>query len=112
MLQLLRNTGGIGVLGMAVAVATVAVAAAYAIRPAERRLALMRPLSLATIFAALCTFASGVAMVFDGISTTAGPIGWSRVAAGAAESVAPMAGAFGCLTIAWMLVAVGLRRHP
>jgi hypothetical protein len=111
MLQLVGNLGGVGVLGMVVAIATVAVAGAYAIRPTEPRLALMRPLSLATIFAALFSFTAGLAMILNGISATAGPIGWSRVAAGAAESLAPLFGAFGCLTIAWILVAIGFRRH-
>ena len=112
MLQLLRNTGGIGMMGMAVAVATVAVALAYAIRPSERRLALMRPLSLATIFAALCTFFAGVSIILRNLSASGPnePIGWHLVAAGAAESMAPLFGAFGTLTIAWVLVAVGMRK--
>lgn len=110
MLQLVRNLGGAGVLGMVVAVATVAMAASYAIRPSERRLALMRPLSLATIFAALFSFTAGLAMVLDGLSATTGPVVWSRVAAGAAESLVPLFGAFGSLTVAWVLVALGFRR--
>jgi hypothetical protein len=35
---------------------------------------------------------------------------WSRIAAGLAVSVAGLFVAFGCLTIAWLLVALGLRR--
>lgn len=112
MLQLVGNLGGMGVLGMLVAIATVAMAAAYAIRPNERRLALMRPLSLATIFAALFSFTAGLAVILDGISATgAANVGWPRVAAGAAESLVPLFGAFGSLTVAWVLVAIGFRRH-
>lgn len=112
MLELWGNAGIVAKAGMAVAVGTVAVAAAYAIRPTEGRLALMRPLSLATVFAAACTFFAGMAAICNGIANTSGPIGWNRVAAGAAETMAPVFAAFASLTIAWVLVAVGLRRHP
>ena len=44
--------GGVGVLGMAIA---------YAVRPTEQKLMLMRPLSLAAIFAAVCSSSMGVA---------------------------------------------------
>lgn len=109
----MRHTpSGVGVLGMLVAVATVAVGIACAIRPDECRLALMRPLSLATIFAALCTFCLGMATILNGIGATGEPatVSWSRVATGAAETFVPLFGAFGCRTVAWVLVAVGLRR--
>ena len=45
---------GFGALGMSIA---------YVIRPTERKLALMRPLSLASIFAAVCSFTHGLATV-------------------------------------------------
>lgn len=111
MLQLFTRMGGVAVLGMAVAVTTAAMAAAYAIRPTEQRLALMRPLSLATIFAALFAFCSGLSMIFQGIAATSEPIAWNRAAAGAAESLVMLVGAFGSLAVAWVLVAIGLRRH-
>lgn len=112
MLEMFGHASVVGKLGILVAVFTVAMAAAYAIRPSEARLALMRPLSLATIFAALGSFMASAAAILNAIAATGGPIGWGTVAEGAAESLAPMAGAFGSLTVAWILVAVGLRRHP
>ena len=111
MLDIFGHVGVVGKLAMIVAVTTVALAGAYAIRPSELRLSLIRPLSLATMFAALFSFTSGVAMVLDGISATGGPIAWGRVAAGTAESLAPLFAAFGCLTVVWILVAIGFRRH-
>ena len=45
-------TAGVGSLGMVVA---------YAVRPTERKLALIRPLSLVGMFACLCSLAVGVA---------------------------------------------------
>jgi hypothetical protein len=95
---------GAVVLGMAVA---------YAIRPTERKLALMRPLSLAAIFAAICSFSGGVATVFNGIAATPG---WSPNApgmamAGLAECFIPLFVAFAFLALAWLLVALGMRRQ-
>jgi hypothetical protein len=102
----------IALLGMLVAVGT-AVAAIYcAIRPDERRLALMRPLSLATIFAALATTTLGFAHLLKGISATGDltKMAWGAVAAGAAESLIPLHVAFGCLSVAWLVLAVSMRR--
>jgi hypothetical protein len=102
----------VGKLGMLVAVTTAVVGVACAVRADERRLALMRPLSLATIFAALCTFSAGAASVLSAIAATQTMTAeaWRNVTSGAAEMFVPLFGAFGCLTIAWILVAVGLRR--
>jgi hypothetical protein len=54
----------------------------------------------------------GLTSTLKGISATgaAGGNAWPYSAAGLAESVAGLFVAFGCLTIAWLLVAVGLRR--
>ena len=48
---------GVGVLGMAIA---------YAVRPTESKLALLRPLSLAAIFAALCSMSVGPGYCTEG----------------------------------------------
>jgi len=91
---------GVAVLGMAIA---------YALRPTERKLSLMRPLSLAAIFAAICSFAGGVAMVFNGAGATRE---WSNAAfMGFAECFTPLFVAFAFLALAWLLVAVGMRRQ-
>ena len=102
----------VGKLGMLVAFGTLGVAIICALKPDERRLALMRPLTLATIFAGLCSFAAGVASVLLGISATGemSAVAWRNVAAGGAETMMPLLVAFGCLTISWLLIAVGLRR--
>ena len=46
---------------------------AYAVNPTERKLALMRPLSLAGIFAAVCSFSVGIASALRG-TADAGPL--------------------------------------
>ena len=95
---------GVGVLGMAIA---------YAIRPTERKLALLRPLSLAAIFASICSFSGGVATVLRGAGATPS---WNvssvgRALWGLSECFVPLFVAFAFLAVAWLLVAVGLRRQ-
>ena len=96
-------TAGVGGLGMAIA---------YAVWPTERRLALIRPLSLAGIFAALCSFAVGVAAALKGVADTGvSPESLQRMAAGLSESCVPLFVTFAFLAVAWLLVAAGLRRQ-
>jgi multisubunit Na+/H+ antiporter MnhB subunit len=110
--DILTRAGGIAILGMVVSLAPLFTGVLYAWRPSERRLALMRPLSLAAIFAGLCTLLSGLAHVFQGLSDTQA---WTDaklhvMAAGLAETVTPLFVAFGFLTVAWLCVAAGIRR--
>jgi hypothetical protein len=84
----------------------------YAIWPTEQRLALMRPLSLATIFAAISGAILGVLNVLKGMGVAETPA-FSRISAiGLAESLVPIFFGFGCLTVAWLCVALGLWRRP
>lgn len=108
----LKNSSMIGLMCMLVPVATLGVSIAYVIRPDERRLALMRPLSLATIFAALCAFTVGVVTILHGIAATQplSPESWRLIALGASETFVPLFVAFGCLTVAWLAVVLGMRR--
>ena len=90
----------------------------FAIRPTEQGLAVLRPLSAATTFAALCAFFLGVATALvnviqkleeaDGPAATAAA--WRHFLAGLAEGVAPIGVAFALLALAWLLAAVGLRK--
>lgn len=87
----------------------------YAIWPNEHRLSLMRPLSLATTFAAVSGSTLGLLNVLRGIGMNqAGELG--RISAvsfiGLAEALVPIFVGFGCLTAAWLGVAVGLWRRP
>jgi hypothetical protein len=102
----------VAMLGMLVAVGTALMAIYCAIRPDERRLALMRPLSLATIFAALATTTLGFTHVLTAIAATGDltKVAWGRIAAGAAESLIPLHVAFGALTVAWLVLAVTMRK--
>jgi hypothetical protein len=94
-----------------VVVAPMVMGVIYAIGPTEARLALMRPLSLAGIFAGLCGFCSGAINILVGIATTPDAIAYRTVAPGLAEALVPLFVGFVCLTVAWLAVAVGLRRQ-
>ncbi len=96
---------GVGALGLAIA---------YAIRPTEQKLALMRPLTLAGIFGALCSFFGGVASVLAGLAVTfwgkTGSVNVGAVLMGFRETIVPIFVAFAFLSVAWLLVVVGMRR--
>lgn len=107
---------GIYLMGFVILVAGVGVfgtSVAYAIRPTEQKLALMRPLSLAAIFAAICSSSVGFASAFKNTADagTAGPDTTRILVAGVSESFIPPFVAFAFLAVAWLLVAVGMRRQ-
>lgn len=89
------------------------VSLAYAISPTERKLALMRPLSLASIFSAIGSLTAGWATVLKGaaVTTAWGAESVRNLLLGAAETLIPVFVAFGFLAVAWLLVAVGMRRR-
>jgi hypothetical protein len=84
----------------------------YTVSPTEQRLALMRPLSLATIFASVSGTAVGFLHVFRGMGMSETPALTGAAATGIAESLVLPFVNFGCLTVAWLCVALGLWRRP
>ena len=103
---------GFGKLTMLVAIAAFGLAAVYVFRPAEQTLVLMRPVSLAAIFATLSGLLSGWMAVLGGIAATPdGRLPMSRVYLGIAESLTVGFVCFGLLAAAWLLVAVGMLRR-
>jgi hypothetical protein len=94
---------GFGCLGAAIS---------YAIHPTEGKLSLIRPLTLAGVFAALCSTAAGLAMALKRAAESGGgPKSAEVLMAGLAEACVPLFVAFGFLAVGWVLVAVGLRRQ-
>jgi hypothetical protein len=110
-LQMLSQAGIHAILSMIVSVLPLGAGIAYAIRPTEQRLALMRPISLAGLFGALSGLASALVNLLRGIAVSE-PIRWHIVALGAAEAFVPLYIGFSCLTVGWLCVALGLRKHP
>ena len=99
-------------LTMVVAITAFGLAVAYVFRPTEQKLVLMRPVSLAAIFATISGLLGGWIAVLGGIAAT--PDGHLPVASlyrGIAESLTVGFVSFGLLAAAWMLVAVGALRR-
>jgi len=105
------NAGIMALLSMAVVLAPMFMGVAYAIKPSEARLALMRPLSLAAIFAALGGTTAGAINELMWVSRATQPIDYQQVAMASAESLVVMFVGFGCLTVGWLCVALGIRRQ-
>lgn len=84
----------------------------YVIRPTEKHLALMRPLSLAGLFASLTGAVLGLINVLRFAWTRELTADTFRVASvGLAESLVTLLVGFAALTFAWLLVAAGLNRQ-
>src|SRR5262245_2926581 len=82
----IRNLGLAGLFGLLITTAPMLLGLAFAARPNERWLALMRPLSLAAIFAATANVFLGVTNSLIGASrNTVGSLIDQRLAAGLAE---------------------------
>jgi hypothetical protein len=110
--ELLGQLSPFAKLTMAVAVVAFGLAGAYVFRPTEQTLVLMRPVSLASIFATVSGLFGGWIAVLGGIAAT--PNGHLPVASlyrGIAESLTVGFVSFGLLAAAWMLVAVGVLRR-
>src|SRR5512136_939248 len=101
-----------------VALATLATAAYFAFRPAERTLGILRPLCAATTYSALAAFFAGVTNGLYGLArATAGTLepNVARIGpiatAALAEAPIPLVAGFAVVSVAWLLAAVGLRRQ-
>jgi hypothetical protein len=87
-------------------------AVVYVVRPTERHLALMRPMSLAGLFAALAGGVLGLINVLRFAWTRELTADTFRVMSiGAAESLVALFVGFASLAAAWLLVAVGMGRQ-
>ena len=111
MLELLRNAGLFALMSLAVSTVPMFMGIAYAVRPSEGRLALMRPLSLAGLFAGLAGLMSGLVNVLRGVGMRP-DLPLDQAAIGVSESLIALFVAFGCLTVGWLCVALGMTRQP
>lgn len=98
-------------LSLVVTLFPLAAGVAYLLRPTEQRLALMRPLSLVGIFNGLTGAALGLINMLRWYATNDPPPTSRLMAVGAAEALVTLFVAFGCLTVAWLCVALGMRRN-
>jgi hypothetical protein len=110
--EALANAGLMALASMFVGILPLAMGIVYAIWPTEQRLTLVRTLSLAAVFAAVAGLAVNLVyqlrfMIRADIFTFT-----PQVAAGLSESLVTMFVGFGCLTVTWLCVTLGLWRRP
>ena len=111
-MEILRNMGLAAIFSLLLSFTPLVMAVAYVIHPSERRLALMRPLSQVGLFAALAGTAIGFINSLMYLSSRGfDPESMKVGLVGTAESLVAMAVGFGCLTVAWLLVAAGMGRQ-
>lgn len=108
--EMFAQAGILAKLTLVLAVVPMVMGVVYAIRPTESRLALMRPLSLAGLFAGLGGMLAGFINVFRSLGASGtGPLPVQSLL-GFSESLVPLFVAFGCLTVGWLCVALGMTR--
>jgi hypothetical protein len=111
-MDMLRNMGLVSLFSLLLAFTPFVMAVAYVVRPNERRLALMRPLSLAGLFAALTGTTVGFVNVLVGLARHGFNAETYAISAiGSAEALVPLFVGFGCLTVAWLMIAAGMGRQ-
>lgn len=108
----IANAGIMALASMFVGILPLGVGIAYAFWPNEQRLVLMRTLSLATVFAAIAGIALGLINELRFIARSETTTFSPQVAIGLAEGLVPLFFGFGCLTVGWLCVTVGLWRRP
>ena len=108
---MLHNASIVARLSLLVTLFPLAAGVAYLVRPTEQRLALMRPISLVGIFNGLTGAMLGFMNVLRWYGIHNPPPSPQNMAIGAAEALVTLFVAFGCLTVAWLCVALGMRRN-
>jgi hypothetical protein len=110
LLNVLGNAGIAALLSLLVTLFPVAAGLAYLLKPNEQRLALVRPVSLAGLFSGLTGATLGMINVLKMQWDVTPPPPFEVSAVGLAESLVTLFVAFGCLTVTWLFVAIGMRR--
>ena len=108
-----NQSGVLAKMSMLVGFGPLGFALLYALRPAERTLAFLRPVSLAAIFAAISGMVAGWIAILMGIAATPPdrlPLANAIIVGAVAESLVPPLINFGLLSTAWLIVAVGMLR--
>lgn len=95
--------------------ACLAVAFSFMIKPSEVKLAFFRPLSVATTFASITGVVTGLAMTLSRIAWELEggekTVGSAQFLGGLSEALVPSIIGFALLAVAWVALALGMRRH-
>lgn len=96
-------------------IVSLVVAGSFAWRPTERKLGLIRPLSVATVFLSLTGTFTGLAATMIHVTTlpkfAESPKLPLYLMMGIGESISSVILGFGILSVVWILAAFGLRRQ-
>jgi hypothetical protein len=91
-------------------------AGSFAVRPTERKLNILRPLSLATVFSILGAIAADIGAVMKRVPqlpefASSPDLRVALYTSGIGESMVPAILGFTVLSLVWLLAAVGFRRQ-
>ena len=94
---------------------SVGVSVSFLLKPTEVKLGFIRPLSIATTYASIVGFVTGLAVTLTNISwelKDGGSSGSSAIfLSGISEALISAIIGFSLLTVAWIAVALGMRKH-
>ena len=110
-MEVLANAGIMALASMFVGVLPMVLSFLYLAAPTEQRLAQLRTLSLATVFSSVSGAALGLINELRFISRMTEPTFNQMVAQGFAESLMTLFFGFGCLTVTWLCVTIGMWRR-
>ncbi len=94
---------------------TLGIAISFAVRPTDRKLQILRPMTWATLFSILaaCGGGLGITTLHASMEDAAGGQRdiFRLIMNGVAEALVPAVYGFVVLSLSWLLVSVGLRRQ-
>lgn len=100
---------------LALGLFTIGVAVSFLAKPTEVKLAFIRPLSVATTYACIVGFVAGLAITLNHLSWeiegSQKAINKAIFLNGISEALVPTIIGFSLLTIAWIAVSFGMRKH-
>jgi hypothetical protein len=109
--KVIVNLGIMAILGVLTCALPLVVGLWFAFRPSERLLGLMRPLTLAATFAGISNTTLGLVNTLVYMSSRPEPVSVNIITAQLAESLVVPFVSFGCLAVAWLFVALGMRKQ-
>ena len=107
----------IGVLIILLGIVSVGLGISFAMKPSEVKLGLIRPLSIATTYCSIVGVISGLSVVLHNLgemskhNTSGNSLPYEIIVGGVAESLIPGLIGFSFLTIVWISVSLGMRKH-
>ncbi|MBN2346913.1 MAG: hypothetical protein JXO51_11040 [Candidatus Aminicenantes bacterium] len=100
---------------LALGIFTVGVSMSFMLKPTEVKLCFIRPLSVATTYASIVGVVIGLAVTLSNISWELEGGKGTPLAAlflgGISEALIPAITGFSLLTVAWVAVSLGMRKH-